>query len=123
MNARDSNSVEVCAAGGDAQTTHLIYCDGSEQELPCGDAAGQGSTALLAAALAACVWRSLYELLARLELDTSATQVEILRKGDTFRVRMGGLPKDPAVRRRCENAARRCPVANALRVPPIIEFS
>lgn len=122
MNARNSQAIAARAVGGDADTTHLIYADGSEQELRCGKAPGQGATALLAGALAACTWRSLYDLHARLKFDASAILVEVLRKGDTFRIRMRGLPKDPAIRRRCENAARRCPVANALRVPPIVEF-
>lgn len=114
---------EARAVGGNADTTHLIYGDGSEQELACGDGPGQGSTALLAGALAACAWRSVHDLLVRLEVDHSALQVEILRKGDTFRIRTHGVPQDPAIRRRCENAVRRCPVANALRVAPISEFA
>ena len=109
-------------ASGDARYTHLIYGDGSSQRLDCRATGAVDAPALLAGALAACAWRSLHDLMARLERDARALAVEVHPQGDRMQVGIEGITLDEALRQRARQAIRRCPVARLLKQEPETHF-
>ncbi|MDX1455463.1 MAG: OsmC family protein [Gammaproteobacteria bacterium] len=122
MNELPHKRDRLVRASGDSKFTHLIYGDGSSQRLDCDTAGAVDAPALLAGALAACAWRSLHDLLQRLELDTAAVAVEVLAEGDRLQVAVEGITVDEAVRQRARQAIRRCPVARQLKQEPEVTF-